>query len=213
MAGTSPAMTTKGCSAPAKPWSINFFLKIGINAILLFSFSLVQLMPPLPSPNRPARDRDLRRLRILSQVQAGFSYAAIGRDEGLSRERVRQIVSQALGEEAAETKLDHARVQIARLEPALRLAARAVADGDLAAIDRLLRVLDRLDKYSVVEGADRPYDENARERLLTKLNAMSERMIAARERKEGDEAAPEGEDDDAAAGETSPNGDAALDAL
>jgi hypothetical protein len=138
-------------------------------------------MPPLPSPNRPARDRDLRRLRILSQVQAGFSYAAIGRDEGLSRERVRQIVSQALGEEAAETKLDHARVQIARLEPALRLAARAVADGDLAAIDRLLRVLDRLDKYSAVEGASGGYDENARERLLVKLNTMAERMRRARE--------------------------------
>ncbi|HEY1941460.1 MAG TPA: helix-turn-helix domain-containing protein [Roseiarcus sp.] len=138
-------------------------------------------MPTLPSPARPARDRDLRRIRILSQVQAGFSYAAIGREEGLSRERVRQIVSQALGEEAAETKVDHARVQIARLEPALRLAAGAVADGDLAAIDRLLRVLDRLDKYSAIEDASQPYDENARERLLTKLNTMAERMLRARQ--------------------------------
>ena len=135
-------------------------------------------MPTLPSP---ARERDLRRLRILAQVQAGLSYAAIAREEGLSRERVRQIVAQALGEEAAGTKLDHARVQIARLEPALRLAARAVADGDLGGIDRLLRVLDRLDKYSAVEDAGGAYDENARERLLTKLNTMAERMRRARE--------------------------------
>ncbi len=138
-------------------------------------------MSPAPAPTRPARDRDLRRLRILAQVQAGWSYAAIGREEGLSRERVRQIVAQALSEEGAATKLDHARVQMARLEPALRLAAQTVADGDLAGIDRLLRVLDRLDKYSSVEDASGAYDENARERLLTKLNTMVERIRAARE--------------------------------
>jgi hypothetical protein len=139
---------------------------------------------PVPSPagvRRPARDGDLRRLRILAQVQAGWSYAAIGREEGISRERVRQIVTQALGEGAIDTKIDHARVQIARLEPALRLAARTVADGELGAIDRLLRVLDRLDKYSAVEDANAAYDEGGRERLLTKLNTMAERMLRARE--------------------------------
>jgi hypothetical protein len=120
-------------------------------------------------------------LRILAQVQAGFSYAAIGREEGITRERVRQIVVQALDEGGSETKLDHARVQIARLEPALRLAARGVADGDLSAIDRLLRVLDRLDRYSAVEGAGAAAHAGARERLLTKLNTMAERMIRARQ--------------------------------
>ena len=136
---------------------------------------------PVPSPAgaHPTRDGDVRRLRILAQVQAGWSYAAIGREEGISRERVRQIVTHALSEGPIETKIDHARVQIARLEPALRLAARGVADGDLSAIDRLLRVLERLDKYSAVEGANGTYDENARERLLTKLNAMAQRMLAS----------------------------------
>jgi hypothetical protein len=127
-----------------------------------------------------AAARDLRRLRILASLQAGLSYAAIGRAEGLSRERVRQIVAKALDQEGTGTKLDHARVQIARLEPALRLAAGAVAEGDLSAIDRLLRVLDRLDRYSAVEGAATSEDAGGRERLLAKLNAMAERMIAAR---------------------------------
>ena len=154
---------------------------------------------PVPSPSSPgarpaARDRELRRVRILALVQAGWSYAAIGREEGLSRERVRQIVAQALEAGEGETKLVHAQVQIARLEPALRLAARGVADGELSAIDRLLRVLDRLDKYSAVEGAEPSYDEGARERLLTKLNAMAERMRQDRERKQarGEAAASEG---------------------
>jgi len=136
---------------------------------------------PSPSPARSrAAARDLRRLRILASVQAGLSYAAIGREEGLSRERVRQIVAKALDEGETGTKLDHARVQIARLEPALRLAAQAVVDGDLGAIDRLLRVLDRLDRYSAVAGAATSEDAGGRERLLAKLNAMAERMMAAR---------------------------------
>jgi hypothetical protein len=141
---------------------------------------------PLPSPpaatrRHAARDREFRRLRILAMVQGGWSYAAIGREEAISRERVRQIVAQAMETGASETKLVHARVQLARLEPALRLAARCVADGDLAAVDRLLRVLDRLDRYAAVDGADQAYDEGARERLLTKLNTMAERIKANRE--------------------------------
>jgi hypothetical protein len=165
-------------------------------------------VPVLSSPSSAApaaaRDRETRRVRILALVQAGWSNADIGREERLSRERVRQIVAQALGEGEGDSKLEHASVQIARLEPALRLAARGVADGDLSAIERLLKVLDRLDKYSAVTGADAPYDENARERLLTKLNTMAERMRQERERQQA-----RGE---AAAGEDPPSRDSALDA-
>jgi hypothetical protein len=162
---------------------------------------------PLPSPSATARrlaarDREFRRLRILAMAPAGWSYAAIGREEAISRERVRQIVAQAFEAGENETKLVHARAPIARLEPALRLAARCVTDGDLAAIDRLLRVLDRLDRYAAIDGADPAYDENARERLLTKLNAMAENIKRHREL-HGD--APPGEDD-------SPIAEAALDA-
>jgi hypothetical protein len=162
---------------------------------------------PLPTPSATARrlaarDREFRRIRILAMLQAGWSYAAIGREEAISRERVRQIVAQALEAGDSETKLVHARVQIARLEPALRLAARSVADGELAAIDRLLRVLDRLDRYAAVDGAEAAYDEGGRERLLAKLNAMAENIKRHREL-HGD--APPDEDD-------SPIAEAALDA-
>ena len=170
---------------------------------------------PLPSPTpsgarRTARDRDLRQVRILALLQAGWSYAAIAREEALSRERVRQIVAQAVEAGEGETKLVHAHVQIARLEPALRLAARGVADGELSATDRLLRVLDRLDKYSAIEDAGAPYDENARERLLTKLNSMAKRMLAAREKNVT--AGSGARDNEAGRHENSPNDDAVLDA-
>jgi hypothetical protein len=168
---------------------------------------------PLPSPpatdrRRAPREREFRRIRILAMVQAGWSYAAIGREEAISRERVRQIVSQAFEAGESETKLVHARVQIARLEPALRLAARSVADGELSAIDRLLRVLDRLDRYVAVDVADATDHEGGRERLLAKLNSMAENIKRHREL-HGD--APPGED--AASGAyDSPIAEAALDA-
>jgi poly(A) polymerase Pap1 len=87
-----------------------------------------------------------------------------------------------------------------RLAPALRLAAREVAEGDRRAIGELIRVLDRLDKYQAVGGAYAAEDEGARERLLTKLNTMAQRMIAKRTR--------EGE---AAGGAEAGGGQAALD--
>ncbi len=165
-------------------------------------------VPVLSSPSSgapaAARDRETRRVRILALVQAGWSYAAIGREEGLSRERLRQIVAEALGAGEGDSKLEHASAPMARLEPALRLAARGVADGDLSAVDKLLKALDRLDKYSAVDGAGAPYDENARERLLAKLNTMAERMRQDRERKQA-----RGE---AEASEDSPSGDSTLDA-
>src|SRR5208337_2490033 len=47
----------------------------------------------------------------------------------------------------AAAKPDHKQMQFARLEPALRLAARGVAEGDAKAIPLLLKLVDRLDRY------------------------------------------------------------------
>jgi hypothetical protein len=173
-------------------------------------------MPPSPAPivRRTAREREQRRIRILAMVQSGFSYEAIARDESLSRERVRQIVAQSLDERQRGTRLDLARVQVARLEPALRLAARGVADGELRAIDRLLKVLDRLNKYGAITDAARSDHEGGRERLLAKLNQMAERIKAARTAPEAGATSPD-EATDAAVedDENLANGDSALPAL
>ncbi|MGA2488516.1 MAG: hypothetical protein ABSF49_21465 [Roseiarcus sp.] len=124
----------------------------------------------------------MRRIRILALVQAGWAYAAIGREEAISCERAPQIVASAFAAGENETKLVHARAPIARLEPALRLAARCVADGELAAIDRLLRAPGRLDRYAAIDGAEAAADDGGRKRLLTKLNAMAETIKRRRER-------------------------------
>jgi hypothetical protein len=91
-----------------------------------------------------------RKARIYTHLTEGWSYEAIAGVEGLSRERVRQIVKECLEQRTAEPDRDYKRVQAARLDTALRLAAQRVADGELKAIDRLIRVLNQMDKYSEV---------------------------------------------------------------
>jgi hypothetical protein len=120
-------------------------------------------------------------MRIFARLQEGWSYETIAQQENLSRERIRQIVSDTLAARAIEPRRDHTRLQIARLDPALRLAAGQVAAGDLRAVDRLLRVLDRLDKYQGVAAAmgDAPGDNRSYEELLAKLGRMAARRKEA----------------------------------
>src|ERR1700734_2064382 len=71
---------------------------------------------------RPARQGEERRIRIMWMVRSGFSYEVIARDECLSRERIRQIVTQSLKTDDRADRVDPARVQMARREPAARPA-------------------------------------------------------------------------------------------
>jgi len=87
----------------------------------------------------------MRLQRIFARMQEGESYADIAAQEGISRERLRQIVRAATARR--EDAPDHRRMQIARLMPALRLAAYDVESGDSKAIPALLKLLDRLDRY------------------------------------------------------------------
>jgi hypothetical protein len=101
-----------------------------------------------------AADRERRRLRIFARLQEGWSYEALAEAEALSRERIRQIVKASLDRREVDPNADFIRLQMARLDPALRLASEKVAEGDLMAIDRLLRVLDRMDKYQSAAACD-----------------------------------------------------------
>ena len=131
----------------------------------------------LVPPRRTARQREERRIRIMGMVRSGFSYEEIARDERLSRERIRQIVTQSLKTDDGANRVDQARVQMARLEPALRLAARGVDNGKLSAINPLLKVLDRLDKYGAVVDIVNKDHEGAHERLMTFVNKAAERGL------------------------------------
>ncbi len=98
-----------------------------------------------------------RRKRIFARLREGASYEEIAAEEGVSRERIRQIVSEVLQKRSVDSGADHAKLQLDRLLPAMQLAAEGIAAGDVTAITPYLKVLDRLDRYQSVAGANQVY--------------------------------------------------------
>ena len=76
---------------------------------------------------------------------------------------------------------DFAKQQAARLESMIQPLIEKAIDGELGAIDRILKILDRLDRYQGYSptAAPRESDEDARERILRKLSDVDARRAAA----------------------------------
>ena len=91
----------------------------------------------------------------------------------MTAERIRQIVREALEKRLLDEETDHAKLQLARLQPAMRIAGEAVADGHINAINPLLKVLDRLDRYQRTAKVSQVYDDEARKKLMDKLNRVA----------------------------------------
>ena len=106
-------------------------------------------------------------------LREGASYEEIAAEEGVGRERVRQIVAEVLQRRSVDSGADHAKLQLDRLAPLMQLAAEAVAAGDIRAITPYLKVLDRLDRYQTVAVAHQGYDEEDRRKLMEKINRVA----------------------------------------
>jgi hypothetical protein len=120
--------------------------------------------------------KSMRRERIFARMREGWAYDEIGRAEGVTAERVRQIVSEVLQKRKVDSGADHARAQLARLERVMHFAGEALARGDLKEGRLYLYILDRLDRYQKVACAAVVYDDEAREKLLKKINTVAERL-------------------------------------
>jgi hypothetical protein len=143
-------------------------------------------MPPAVAPVRARKAAAARcGANIVAARIAGQSIEAIAASERMSRKRVEALLRDELRRRGIARPADHARLQIARLEAMTAALAPSAVAGDLAAIDRALKILDRLDRYhgfNTLAPANEDPDEGSRERLLAKLNMMAERMIAEREK-------------------------------
>jgi hypothetical protein len=69
----------------------------------------------------------LRRRRIFARLREGWAYDEIAGEEGVTSERIRQIVSEVLQKRAVDSGADHAKLQLARLAPVMQLTGEAVA--------------------------------------------------------------------------------------
>ena len=114
-----------------------------------------------------------RRKRIFARLREGASYEEIAGEEAVSRERIRQIVSEVLQKRSVDSGADHAKLQLDRLTPVMQLAAEAIAAGDVSAITPYLKVLDRLDRYQTVAIGHQVYDDEVRKKLMDKINRMA----------------------------------------
>ncbi len=117
--------------------------------------------------------RAARTKRIFARMREGWAYDEIARDEGLSTERVRQIVAEVLGKRVIERGSNYAHLQLDRLMPALRLAGEAIARGDLKAIAPLIKVIDRMDRHQTTVVAKHYYGPEERQKLLDKINRVA----------------------------------------
>jgi predicted transcriptional regulator len=117
-----------------------------------------------------------RRRRIFVRLREGFTYDEIAAEEGVSATRIRQIVSQELEQRGVDSGAEHAKLQLDRLAPAIQLAAEGIAAGDISAITPYLKALDRLDRYQTVASANQAYDDEARKKLMDKINRLAENL-------------------------------------
>jgi hypothetical protein len=124
----------------------------------------------------------VRRERIFERLRGGLSYEAVAHEEGVTPRRIRQIVTEVLRRREVDSDADHAMLQLVRLETAHRLAAEAVAGGEIGAIATYLNVLDRIDRYRRGAAPGKAYDKEARELLFAKLNNIT-RVLARTESK------------------------------
>jgi hypothetical protein len=135
----------------------------------------------------------LRRERIFARIKLGWTYQRIARAEGVTDRRIRQIVTDALRRQELDGPTDHALIQRMRLESAHELVAQAVDAGDLAAIDPLLKVLERIDRHRKAGMRQALYDAPARKRLFDKLNTVAAGLASEETRAAAEQPNPRGE--------------------
>jgi hypothetical protein len=131
---------------------------------------------PVRRPRLNILGRAARTKRIFGRLREGWAYDEIAQEEGVSAERIRQIVSVTLEKRVIDQGADHARLQLERLTPALRLAGESVVRGELKAIAPLLKVIDRLDRHQTTVLAKYDYGPEERQKLLDKLNRVARNL-------------------------------------
>ena len=130
--------------------------------------------PPPKAAAAPTRGK-----RVLASLIGGAGLDEIGAAEKLTRKRTEKILRDELRRRWIAPAQEFARLQIARLDSMIFKLIDRVQQGDLEAIDRALKIVDRLDRYHGFTRANRvpePYGEEERARLMQKINDVAARL-------------------------------------
>jgi hypothetical protein len=104
---------------------------------------MVEATAPTRRRRLGAHGMMFRRRRIFARLRVGFTYEEIANEERVTITRIRQIASKELQQHAVDSGADHAKLRLEPLVPAIRLAAEAIAAGDVSAIMPYLKAFDR----------------------------------------------------------------------
>ena len=106
---------------------------------------------------------------------------AIAEEEDLATPEVEMVVREELGRRWSVSITDFVKIQIARLDRLCLVALDQAQRGELKAIDRALKIFDRLDRYhgfSQAKPVIKPYGEEERQRLHAKIESIVARLDA-----------------------------------
>ena len=105
----------------------------------------------------------------------GLTVAHIARVEQLTVRRVRQIIAEMLASREIDPPAGFVQLQIARLSEAMIVARTMMMQGNLQAMDRLIKLTSELDRYHGFAPAQIPW---AREAAPPRLAAPEPRAIS-----------------------------------
>ncbi len=94
-----------------------------------------------------------RNVKLFNLLKAGVPIAEIALQEGLSVRRAREVVQEILARREIDPPAGFVQLQIGRLSDAMMVAHAAMMDGNMHALDRVLRIVGELDRYHGFGGA------------------------------------------------------------
>jgi hypothetical protein len=121
---------------------------------------------------------------VMNDLMRGGTVDQISESRSLTRMQVERILRAELKTFSIRPQQDYAKLQIKRLESVIAKLTEKANDGDLEAVDRLMRMLDRLDRYhgfgkaATKDPKCEQRDEESFKRKLADLVARARKMRA-----------------------------------
>jgi hypothetical protein len=93
------------------------------------------------------RDLAKRDLRFIEKLAAGVTIEEIAASEGISLKWARERKATILSSRVIDTPLEFLKLQIRRMSEAMLVSYGAMSNGDLKAVDKVIKVARELDRY------------------------------------------------------------------
>ena len=93
------------------------------------------------------RAKAARHVKIFNMLAAGMPVSEIALREGISLRRMRATIQELLARREADPHDGFAQFQIARLNDAMMIAHTAMMEGNLQAVDRVVKLVHELERY------------------------------------------------------------------